>query len=237
MTDLLVVEGLEAFYGQSQVLFGVSFTIGKGEVLSLLGRNGAGKTTTLKSIMGLVPPRAGRVRFGSTDITGRPAHRIARLRIGYVPEDRVIFPDLTVWENLDVARRPPLPDGREAWTEERVFELFAQLRPMARRLGGTLSGGEQQMLAIARALMGNPDLLLLDEPSEGLAPLVVQTMLEQLLRLKETGLTILLSEQNLTFARRLSDRVCVIVKGEIKYAGSMEELVANETLRRAYLTV
>ncbi len=233
---VLEVTGLQTLYGQSQVLFGVSLSVREGEVLSLLGRNGAGKTTTLKSIMGIVRPRAGQVRFRGHDITGLPPHRVSHLGIGYVPEDRIIFPDLTVWENLDVARRPPL-GAAEGWTEEKVFELFPQLRAMADRLGGTLSGGEQQMLTMARTLMGNPQLLLLDEPSEGLAPLVVQMMLAQLQRLKATGLSILLSEQNLEFATRLSDRACVIVSGEIKYEGSMEGLVANEALRRAYLTV
>lgn len=233
---VLEVEQLQTFYGQSQVLFGVSLTVREGEVLSLLGRNGAGKTTTLKSIMGLVRPRAGRVRFRGRDITRIAPHRASRLGLGFVPEDRIIFPDLTVRENLDVARRPPARGG-DGWNEEKVFELFPQLGLMGDRLGGALSGGEQQMLTIARTLMGNPELLLLDEPSEGLAPLVVQMMLAQLRHLKSTGLTILLSEQNLEFATRLSDRACVIVSGEIKYEGSMEGLVHDEALRRAYLTV
>ncbi|MBI4587396.1 MAG: ABC transporter ATP-binding protein [Candidatus Rokubacteria bacterium] len=239
MTPVLEVGGIETFYGQSQVLFGVSLRVRPGEVLTLLGRNGAGKTTTLKSIMGLVQPRSGHIRYRGREIAGLPPHKISRRGIGYVPEDRIIFPDLTVWENLDVARRPPRRSVSEGvrWTEERVFDLFPQLRPLALRLGGTLSGGEQQMLAIARTLMGNPEFLLLDEPSEGLAPLVVQMLLEQLRKLKQTGLTILLSEQNLEFATRLSDRACVIVNGQIRYDGSMQELVANETLRRAFLAV
>jgi branched-chain amino acid transport system ATP-binding protein len=239
VTPLLEVDGIESFYGESQALFGVSFTVGDGEVLSLLGRNGAGKTSTLKSVMGVLKPRAGTVRFRGEDITALAPHAINRLGIGYVPEDRGIFPDLTVWENLDVARRAPARGGggRALWTEERVVELFPPLRPLLHRLGGALSGGEQQMLAIARTLMGNPDLLLLDEPSEGLSPLIVQTMLAQLRRLKADGLTILLSEQNLDFATRLGDRACVIVNGEIRYAGSVHDLTANDELRVGYLGV
>jgi branched-chain amino acid transport system ATP-binding protein len=240
---MLDVQGVDAYYGLSHVLFGVSLQADRGEVVALLGRNGAGKSTTLKAIMGLVPPAAGRVLFRGEDICGLPPYAICRKGMGFVPEDRRIFPDLTVRENLEVGRRPAGGDGgaasaaEGAWTVERVFQLFPPLQRLAHRRGGHLSGGEQQMLTIARTLMGNPSLLLLDEPSEGLAPVVVQMMGEQTLELKRSGLTILLSEQNLHFATRICDRAYIIEKGRVQYHGAIAELQANEAVRRQYLMV
>jgi branched-chain amino acid transport system ATP-binding protein len=233
---LLEVRGIQAYYGSSHVLFGISLSIEQGEVVALLGRNGAGKTTTLKSIMGLVPHREGSVRFRDRELGGREPYEICRLGLGYVPEGCRIFRGLTVRENLDAARRPAR-QGLASWDEGRVFALFPQLCPLADRRAESLSGGEQRMLAVARTLMGNPQLLLLDEPSEGLAPLVVQMLLRQLLELKRTAVTIFLSEQNLKFATRLADRVYIIDKGEIKYSGTPAELAADEGIRRMYLMV
>ncbi len=234
---VLEVHEIHTYYGQSHVLFGVSLDVAQGEVACLLGRNGAGKTTTLRSIMGLTPPRSGRIRYKGEEILGLSPHQIARRGIGFVPEDRCIFPELTVWENLEVGRKNGGASEQQQWTAERVFELFPQLRALQKRLGGSLSGGEQQMLTIARTLMGNPELILLDEPSEGLAPVVVQALFEQLMKLKREGLSILLSEQNLGFATALGDRVYVIEKGEIRYRGTTAELLENEAIRTAYLTV
>lgn len=233
---MLDVTDLDAYYGLSHILFGVSLRAAQGEVVALLGRNGAGKSTTLKAIMGLVPPEGGRVIFRGEDLAGKPPHVICRKGIGYVPEDRRIFPDLTVRENLEVGRRVE-GNGERCWTAERAFELFPALKDLARRRGDSLSGGEQQMLAIARTLMGNPALLLLDEPSEGLAPLVVRTMAEHILRLKQAGITILLSEQNLHFATRVSDRAYILEKGRIQYEGGMAELATDEAVRRRHLMV
>jgi branched-chain amino acid transport system ATP-binding protein len=233
---MLEVTDLDAYYGLSHILFGVSLRADRGEVVALLGRNGAGKTTTLKAIMGLVPPARGRVIFRDEDLAGKPPHVICRKGIGFVPEDRRIFPDLTVWENLEVGRRVE-GNGEDRWSAERAFELFPALKELARRRGDSLSGGEQQMLAIARTLMGNPALLLLDEPSEGLAPLVVQTMAEHILGLKQEGITILLSEQNLHFATRVSDRAYILEKGRIQYEGPMAALGADAEVRRRYLMV
>ncbi len=234
MTAILDVQDIRTAYGLSRVLFGVSIQVAAGECVCLLGRNGVGKTTTLRSIMGLTPPRAGRIVWKGRDITGWPPYRVARSGIGFVPEDRRIFADLTVWENLDVAsrHRQPLP-----WTVERVFELFPTLRELRERQGGFLSGGEQQMLTIARTLMGNPALLLLDEPSEGLAPLVVDHLGEQVARLKGEGLTILLAEQNVTFALELADRVYVLEKGAIRFSGPAAALRDDETLRHELLAL
>ena len=223
---------LHTAYGLSRVLFGVSLDVAAGECVCLLGRNGVGKSTTMRSIMGLTPPRSGRVSFKGADITGWEPYRVARAGIGFVPEDRRIFADLTVWENLDVAQR-----RNGAWTIEKVFELFPTLRTLTDRNGGFLSGGEQQMLTIARTLMGNPDLLLLDEPSEGLAPLVVDHLGEQIARLKAAGLTILLAEQNTDFSLRLADRVYVLEKGAIRFSGSAAELRDNEALRHELLAL
>jgi len=231
---ILAVEDLHTAYGLSRVLFGVSLRVAPGECVCLLGRNGVGKTTTMRSIMGLTPPSSGRVVWKGRDITREAPFRAAALGIGFVPEDRRIFADLTVWENLDVAARRARSDG---FTIERVFDLFPALRELRDRSGGFLSGGEQQMLTIARTLMGNPELLLLDEPSEGLAPLVVDHLQEQIARLKSDGLTILLAEQNVDFSLNLADRVYVLEKGRIRYEGSAREFRENDSIRRQYLAL
>ena len=232
---VLEVEALHAGYGPAEVLFGVSLTLRRGEVAALMGRNGAGKSTTLKAIMGLLPARGGRVRFQGADITGLPPFRIARLGLGYVPEDRRIFTDLTVFENLEVGRRDAR--GRAAWTPERLFAVFPNLAEMRNRRASAMSGGEQQMLTIARTLMGNPDAVLLDEPSEGLAPVIVEQMAEAVLRMKAEGIAVLLSEQSLDFAAAVSDRAYVIEKGGIRYQGTIDALEADDGARAAYLTV
>lgn len=234
---MLNIEGLSAGYGLGLVLHNVSLSVGEGEVVCLLGRNGAGKTTTLKSIISLVPASAGRIRFLDEDILRWPTYEICRRGIGYVPEDRRIFPDLTVMENLEVGREAGTSRSGATWTIERVLDLFALLKPLCKRRGKLLSGGEQRMLSIARALLGNPRLLLLDEPSEGLAPLVVQTLWEHIRTLKEAGLAILLSEQNMWFASALSTRVYVIDKGQIQLNSTFAELEASDELKRTYLTV
>ena len=231
---LLEVHELHTAYGLSRVLFGVSIDVRAGECVCLLGRNGVGKSTTMRSIMGLTPPQSGRVRFKGTDITGWAPYRVARAGLGFVPEDRRIFADLTVWENLDVARRAAGADG---FTLERVFDLFPKLHELTSRQGGHLSGGEQQMLTIARTLMGNPQLLLLDEPSEGLAPIVVDHLRDQIARLKREGLTILLAEQNTEFSLSLADRVYVLEKGSIKFSGSAARLRDDASLRQELLAL
>jgi branched-chain amino acid transport system ATP-binding protein len=236
MTALLELDGVDAFYGRAHILHGVSLSVGAGEVLALLGRNGAGKSTTMKTAMGLIAASAGVVRFAGQDITSVAPYDIARLGLGYVPEDRRIFTDLTVMENLTVGRQPPRP-GAPTWTPERLFALFPNLGEMRNRPGGRMSGGEQQMLTIARTLMGNPSLILLDEPSEGLAPKIIEDMAETIRALKSEGLAVVLSEQNLHFAGLVSDRATVIEKGQIRYAGTMAELAADEDVRRAYLSV
>ncbi len=231
---ILTVEDIYTAYGLSQVLFGVSIEVKRGECVCLLGRNGVGKTTTMRSIIGLTPPTRGRVMWKGRDVTGRAPYQIARAGIGFIPEDRRIFAELTVWENLDVATR----GGRDGgWTVERVFDLFPKLRELVGRQGGFLSGGEQQMLTIARTLMGNPELLLLDEPSEGLAPLVVLHLKEQIARLKRDGLTILLAEQNVDFSLDLADRVYVLEKGHIRYHGTAREFRADDAIRHQYLAL
>ncbi len=219
---LLSVEEIHAAYGLSRVLFGISLSVDPGECVCLLGRNGVGKSTTLRAIMGLTPPRAGRVVWHGKDVTAWPTYRIARAGIGFVPEDRRIFAELSVWENLDVAARAANRPG--AWTIPRVCELFPILAERRDQRGGFLSGGEQQMLTIARALVGNPELLLLDEPSEGLAPLVVEMLREKIAELKAQGLTILLAEQGVAFSLALADRVYVLEKGAVKHAGPAAEL-------------
>lgn len=237
MADIVLdVADLHAGYGPAEVLFGVSLTLQAGEVAALMGRNGAGKSTTLKAIMGLLPPRKGSVRFRGQEIAGAAPFRIARMGLGYVPEERRIFTDLTVFENLEVGRRPA-SQGRPAWTPERLFAVFPNLAEMRNRRASAMSGGEQQMLTIARTLMGNPDAVLLDEPSEGLAPVIVEQMAEAVLRMKAEGIAVLLSEQNLDFAAAVSDRAYVIEKGSIRYQGTMEALEADERIREAYLTV
>jgi branched-chain amino acid transport system ATP-binding protein len=244
MTDrevLLEARDLCAWYGAAQVLFGVDLQVGRGEVVALMGRNGAGKSTTLKSLMSLLPRRQGTVHFMGLRSSGLPTHALARRGLGYVPEDRRIYTELTVSENLEVGRQPGRrwPDGRSvpAWTPERLFELFPNLSGMRQRLGGRMSGGEQQMLAVARTLMGNPFVLLLDEPSEGVAPLIVEQMARMILSLKAQGVSILLSEQNLHFAHWVSDRAYVLEKGQIRFEGTMSALAADEATRAAYLGV
>jgi branched-chain amino acid transport system ATP-binding protein len=231
---MLRVAELHTHYGRAHILQGVSFAIDAGEVLVLLGRNGAGKSTTMKSLIGLVRPSRGRIGFAGTDIAGSEPYRIARLGLGYVPEDRRIFTELTVMENLEVGRQPPR-GGRPAWTAERLFALFPNLAAMRDRPGGRMSGGEQQMLTIARTLMGNPRLLLLDEPSEGLAPVIVEQMAHAILALKAEGVTVLLAEQNLHFAARVADRAVVIETGRIVWSGSMAALQHDAAARAAHL--
>jgi branched-chain amino acid transport system ATP-binding protein len=229
---LLALEEVHAAYGPSRALHGVSLEAGTGEVVSLLGRNGAGKSTTLKAIVGLVPVTSGSVRFDGRELARLATHEISRLGVGYVPEERRIFSDLTVEENLRVGEK-----GGGGWNVRRVYAFFPELAELARRRGGSLSGGEQQMLTVARTLMGNPRLLLLDEPSEGLAPVVVKALVEQVQALKREGLTILLSEQNLGFAARLADRAYIIERGQIRFAGGMHALLADAAVRGAYLSV
>ena len=234
---LLAVSGLNAFYGAAHILFDLAFEVREGEVVALMGRNGAGKSTTLKSIMGLMERKTGSISFAGQDISHARTHAIAHLGLGYVPEDRRIFTDLTVAENLEVGRQPIRGERSEIWTSERLFELFPNLAEGRHRLGGRLSGGEQQMLTVARTLMGNPRLILLDEPSEGVAPIIVDAMADMMVALKQTGVAIVLSEQNLPFAELVSDRAYIIEKGEMRFSGSMQDLSANEELRRAYLEV
>ena len=233
---MLDVRSLDAWYGQAQVLYGVSLAVGAGECVALVGRNGAGKSTTMKAIMGLMARRRGRVAFRGRDISALPSYRIGRLGLGWVPEDRRIFTDLTVRENLSVGRQPPR-EGAPHWTEAQLFALFPNLATMTDRPGGRMSGGEQQMLTIARTLMGNPHLILLDEPSEGVAPVIVEQMAQMIVKLKREGLSILLSEQNLHFARLVADRAVVLEKGQVRYADSMQALMADESVQRTYLSV
>ena len=228
MSALLELEDVHTAYGLSRVLFGISLHVNEGECVCLLGRNGVGKTTTLRSVMGLTPPNAGHVRFRSRDITGWAPYRIARAGIGFVPEDRRVFAELSVWENLEVAERAAARPGR--FTIDGVFRLFPVLRELRNRQGGLLSGGEQQMLTIARTLMGNPDVLLLDEPSEGLAPLVVKALLAQIGELKTQGLTILLAEQGVEFSLALADRVYVLEKVAVRCTGAAATLKSDRTL-------
>jgi branched-chain amino acid transport system ATP-binding protein len=233
---MLEIEGLNAYYGRAHILHGVGFSMGRGEVLALMGRNGAGKSTTMKAVMGLVPPQAGRVTFEGHTIVGREPFEIARLGIGYVPEERRVFSELSVMENLSVAQRPKR-EGAPHWTPERLFQLFPNLGRMRDRPGGAMSGGEQQMLTIARTLMGNPKLVLLDEPSEGLAPVIVEEMAKTILALKGEGLSVLISEQNLHFAGSVADRATIIEKGLIRFTGTMDELKADDAVRAQYLSV
>ncbi len=227
---MLEVQGIHTFYGLSHILFDVSLEVKAGQVVCLLGRNGAGKTTTLKSIMGLNPPKTGRITFKNRDILGMAPYKLARLGFGYVPDDRRIFADLTVGENLEIAVRKERSGGH--WNKETVYEFFPALKRMDSRKGGLLSGGEQKMLAIARALMGNPDLIFLDEPTEGLAPLLVDHIQERISKLKATGLTVLLAEQNVKFTLGLSDYGYIIDNGRICYQGTVESLIGNEEVRK-----
>ena len=233
---MLSVSGLHTYYGRAHILSDVALEVDRGEVVALLGRNGAGKSTTLKSLIGLVRPAAGRVTLDGEEITGLPPHMVSRRGVGYVPEERRIFTSLTVMENLEVGRQPPRDDA-PTWVPERLFELFPNLAELRDRLGGSMSGGEQQMLTIARTLMGNPRLILLDEPSEGLAPVIVEQMATTILALKREGLTVVLSEQNTRFATRVADRAYIIEKGRIRYEGTIRELAEDEEVRQAYLTV
>ncbi|SKA12861.1 amino acid/amide ABC transporter ATP-binding protein 2, HAAT family [Enhydrobacter aerosaccus] len=233
---MLSVTGLHAYYGRAHILHGVSLEAKAGEVVALLGRNGAGKSTTMKAIMGLVPPAEGTVSFAGTRIERLPPYRIARLGLGYVPEERRIFTELTVMENLEVGRQQART-GVPTWTEEKLFALFPNLGRMRERPGGRMSGGEQQMLTIARTLMGNPSCVMLDEPSEGLAPIIIEQMAHSILALKREGLSVILSEQNLHFCQSVADRAYIIEKGEIRFGGSMAELAANASLREQYLSV
>jgi branched-chain amino acid transport system ATP-binding protein len=233
---MLEIGALHVYYGRAHILDDVTFTVGWGEVVALLGRNGAGKSTTLKSIMGLVPPAKGWISFDGHDLIGRAPHQIARLGLGYVPEERRVFADLTVQENLEVGRQPPRRRAPR-WTPKRLFALFPNLAELRTRPAGRISGGEQQMLTIARTLMGNPRAILLDEPSEGLAPVIVEQMAATIEELKRDGLTVLLSEQNLHFASAIANRALIIEKGKIRYQGTLAELTADEAVRAAYLTV
>lgn len=234
--SLLIVSGVNAWYGRAHILAGIDLTVGRGEVVALLGRNGAGKTTTMKAVMGLLERVSGDVTFAGQPITGLAPHQIARLGIGYVPEDRRVFTELTVEENLEIGRQPPRT-GAPHWTPDKLYALFPNLGEMRDRRGGRMSGGEQQMLTLARTLMGNPLLLLLDEPSEGLAPRIVQQMADAVRTLKAEGLSVLLSEQNLAFAGSVADRACVIEKGMVRHTAAMADLLADETARRAYLAL
>ncbi len=233
---MLAVEGLHSHYGRAQILHGVTFAAAAGQVLVLLGRNGAGKSTTLKSVIGLVRPTAGRVTFAGADVERLDTYRIARLGLGYVPEERRIFTDLTVAENLDVGRQPPRP-GLTPWTPQRLYALFPNLGAMRDRPGGRMSGGEQQMLSIARTLMGNPKCVLLDEPSEGLAPVIVEQMAAAIQALKAEGVGIVLAEQNLHFAQRVADAALVIEAGRSVWSGSMAALQADPAVQARYLAV
>ena len=233
---MLEVHGLNAWYGQAHILADVSFDVAAGECVALLGRNGAGKSTTFKAIMGLVARRRGEITFDGARIDGVPAWRIARQGLGFVPEDRRIFTDLTVMENLAVGRQPARA-GTSHWTPEKLFALFPNLGEMRGRAGGRMSGGEQQMLTIARTLMGNPRCLLLDELSEGLAPIIVEQMAQAILALQGEGLCVLLSEQNLHFATRVASRAVVIEKGRVRFSGSMQDLRADAAVRAQYLSI
>jgi branched-chain amino acid transport system ATP-binding protein len=238
---MLEVEGLNAWYGAARVLFDLALQVGRGEVVALMGRNGAGKSTTMKALMALLPRRDGTVRFRGEDISRLRPFEIARRGIGFVPEDRRIFSALTVAENLDVGRQPPrhFADGRPApvWTENRLYALFPNLGTMVDRRGADMSGGEQQMLTVARTLMGNPLLVLLDEPSEGVAPVIVEQMAEAIVALKQEGLSVLLSEQNIHFAALVSDRVYVLEKGEVRWQGAMAEFAQDTAAQRALLAM
>jgi branched-chain amino acid transport system ATP-binding protein len=233
---MLSVSDLHAYYGRAHILHGLSLEAAAGEVVALLGRNGAGKSTAIKAIMGLVPPAKGEVSFAGRRIERLPPYRIARLGLGYVPEERRIFTELTVMENLEVGRQDPR-QGVPVWTQDKLFTLFPNLADIRGRPGGRMSGGEQQMLTIARTLMGNPRCVLLDEPSEGLAPIIVEQMAHSIRSLKGEGLCVLLSEQNLHFSQAVADRAYIIEKGQIRFGGSMAELTADSSLREQYLSV
>jgi branched-chain amino acid transport system ATP-binding protein len=231
---ILEVKDIHTYYGTSHILFGISLQVEEGEAVCLLGRNGAGKTTTLKSIIGLTPPKKGSIKFQNQEMIGKPPYMIAQKGVGFVPDDRRIFPDLTVRQNLLLGKRDR--DG-SIWNLDRIYSLFPKLKDLDSHMGGHLSGGEQQMLTIARTLMTNPILLLLDEPGEGLAPLVVRAMGEQLMEIKKLGVTMLICEHNVGLAMSLSDRAYVMDKGAIRYQGTIEEIKANDEVRKKYLMV
>jgi branched-chain amino acid transport system ATP-binding protein len=233
----LELQGVNTHYGSSHILFGIDLAVSEGQVVCLLGRNGAGKTTTMRTIMGLVRASSGRIVFNGDDLVGHEPYEIARQGIGFVPDDRVIFPDLTVHENLEIAQRKGLGAAKFDWTIDKVYDLFPVLEPLDRNLGAYLSGGEQQMLTVGRTLMGNPLLLLLDEPVEGVAPIVVQELGEKIKALKSMGLTILMAEQNLHFANQISDYAYVIEKGHIRFHGTMSELATNNDVKQKYLMI
>ncbi|MBR0906257.1 ABC transporter ATP-binding protein [Bradyrhizobium liaoningense] len=233
---VIEVADLDVYYGTSQILFGVGLSVRQGETMALLGRNGAGKSTTMKAIMGLAPPRRGRVSLRGAVISGLKPHAIARAGLGFVPEDRQIFPEHTVEDNLIIGQKKG-PEGQDEWPIKRIYEVFPLLEPLRHRIAGRLSGGEQQMLAIARTLMGNPALLLLDEPSEGLAPIIVQRIGELLRQLRQLGSTVLIAEQNMHFCLGLASHAMIIDKGQIVYAAGIDELKANEAIRRRYLAL
>ena len=233
---IIEVADLDVYYGTSQILFGVGLSMRQGETMALLGRNGAGKSTTMKAIMGLAPPRRGRISLRGAVISGQKPHHIARAGLGFVPEDRQIFPEHTVEDNLVIGRKKG-PEGQDEWPIKRIYDVFPLLEPLRHRIAGRLSGGEQQMLAIARTLMGNPALLLLDEPSEGLAPIIVQRIGELLRQLRQLGSTVLIAEQNMHFCLGLASHATVIDKGQIVYAAGIDELKANDAIRRRYLAL
>ncbi|HPJ67314.1 MAG TPA: ABC transporter ATP-binding protein [Desulfobacteraceae bacterium] len=232
---LLEVEGIHTFYGLSHILFGISFNVSEGEIVCILGRNGAGKSTTMRSIMSLTPPKKGEIRYKGKLISGKKPYQLARQGIGYVPDNRRVFADLTVDENLQISERNITENA--TWNRVSIYDFFPPLKHIKSRKAGFLSGGEQQMLTIARALMVNPDLLLLDEPTEGLAPMIVEMLVEQISTLREKGLTVLLAEQNVKVALRLSSRGYIIDKGVIRYQGSVEDLKKNEDVMKRYLLV
>ena len=234
---ILEASGINTYYGTSHILFDVALHMKQGELVCLLGRNGSGKTTTLRSLMGLTPPKTGKVLFHGEDLRGRPSDEVARKGIGYVPDNRLIFPDLTVRENLEIARKNSEHYTGEPWTVDKVYDSFPPLLKLDKHLGGHLSGGEQQMLTIGRTLMGNPELILLDEPVEGLAPLIVKDFSEKLIKLKEMGVTILFSEQNIRFSLAIAERAYVINKGRIEYEGTIEDLSRNEEIKQKYLMI
>lgn len=237
MSDaILMVENADVFYGDSQILFGMSFSVHKGQVMALLGRNGAGKSTTFKAIAGLAPPRNGAITVAGQPLRGRAPYTIARSGIGYVPEDRQVFPDHTVQDNLMIGAKRGT-DGRAQWTLERIYDVFPLLATMKTRRAGLLSGGEQQLLTIARTLMGNPDVLMLDEPSEGLAPIIVQSIGKLIVTLKELGVTILLAEQNMHFCLGVASHVTIVDRGRAVYHGTVEQLRANKNITQRYLAL
>jgi branched-chain amino acid transport system ATP-binding protein len=233
---MVEAQELDVYYGASQILFSVSLAVTEGETTALLGRNGAGKSTTMKAIAGIAPPRRGRLLMDGRDLAGHPPHRVARAGIGYVPEDRQVFPGHTVEDNLIIGAKRG-PSGQDYWTLARVYEVFPLLVPLKRRLAGYLSGGEQQMLTIARTLMGNPTILLLDEPSEGLAPVIVERIADLLLRLRSMGVTVLLAEQNMHFCLGIASHACIIDKGQIVYRNTIDALRADEAITNRYLAL